>query len=494
MVGNYDQRRNNRWVPGLVAVAFGGFLAWQAGVLPFEFGQTETGQLVTTATPPDFDAIPQFPDASQLTEIENSAAPAQTDAAAADGIPENPFGDNQFPPQQSEPEPGGEVVQAAGTFDAEDPFAKVASNTESNSVPVDNPFEENTGTSSQAETNTPQPNPFRQPATNLTTTQRTPPPTRSAANQTPDFEDPFADPFAPTAANETVTHANVPPAQNSFNPEPGPSRTEHSARPIQQASASRTKDEFNTPRNFSTQPQSRSAELAPTDASLDQFLARVDKLIQEDDYLTAHAELSKTYWAKREWRAAIRTRIEKTARAIYAAPQPHYVTPYVVQPGDQLRLIAKRYKVPWQYLARLNQVDERKVRAGQKLKVNKGPFNAVVDLSNHDLTLHAHGYYVHSYKVGIGKDGSSPVGEFAVKQKVLNPTYYGRDGVIDADDPANPLGEHWIDIGDGFGIHGTIDPDSIGQSKSRGCIRMRNNEVAEVFQMLSVDSTVRIRR
>ena len=38
-----------------------------------------------------------------------------------------------------------------------------------------------------------------------------------------------------------------------------------------------------------------------------------------------------------------------------------------------------------------------------------------------------------------------------------------------------------------MGIHGTIDPNSIGKQESLGCIRMRNEDVAIVFEML-VDS------
>ena len=230
-------------------------------------------------------------------------------------------------------------------------------------------------------------------------------------------------------------------------------------------------------------------------ADIERRIARIDQLLEENDYLTAHSELSKIYWQQSEYRPLIQERIEETARAIYASPQPHFVKPYVVQHGDRLQAIAARYKVPWQYLAALNRVNERKIREGQKLKVNKGPFSAVVDLSEFELTIHAHGFFVHRYTVGIGKKGTSPQGVRTVQQKLVNPTYYGPDGlVIDADDPSNPLGEHWIDLGDSYGIHGTIDAESVGQARSRGCIRMKNEDIAEVFSLLSEGSEVKIRR
>jgi hypothetical protein len=227
-------------------------------------------------------------------------------------------------------------------------------------------------------------------------------------------------------------------------------------------------------------------------------LAEVDRLIGQggpQDYIAAHKELSKLYWDHPEWRDSLQSRIDQTAGSIYFSPQPHYMQPYAVQDGDQLAKVASLYQVPWEFLAELNGTDPRRIRPGQKLKVIKGPFGAVVDLSRHELTVEHHGFVVKRYTVGVGKDGSSPLGEFTVKNKLVNPTYYGPDGhVVDQNDPQNPLGEHWIDLGDSYGIHGTNEPDSIGKSASRGCVRMHNAEVAEVFRFLSVGSKVIIRR
>ena len=105
--------------------------------------------------------------------------------------------------------------------------------------------------------------------------------------------------------------------------------------------------------------------------------------------------------------------------------------------------------------------------------------------------------YVTTFQVGLGKDDSTPTGVWMVEmhKKIKNPTYFSPrgEGVIDADDPKNPLGEFWIGLTgiDGhavgkasYGIHGTIDPNSIGKQESMGCIRMRNEDVARVFELL----------
>jgi len=218
----------------------------------------------------------------------------------------------------------------------------------------------------------------------------------------------------------------------------------------------------------------------------------IDKLIDEGNYVDAQEQLSRWYWQKPAERDQLLPNLNKMAKALYFSPQPHYYDAYVVKPGDQLRNVGQRYKLSWEYLARLNQVEARKIRMGQKLKVIPGPFGAIVFLNRYELVVHLNGCFVKSYRVGVGKDGTSPVGTFTVKNKMVDPTYYGPDGVIAHDDPKNPLGERWIDIGDGFGIHGTIEPESIGKNESRGCIRMLNSEVEEVYDFLVIGSEVKL--
>tara|TARA_R110002095_G_scaffold216596_1_gene214844 strand:- start:4540 stop:5757 length:1218 start_codon:yes stop_codon:yes gene_type:complete len=222
-------------------------------------------------------------------------------------------------------------------------------------------------------------------------------------------------------------------------------------------------------------------------------LIAIDQLIQQRKIIDAHKKLSKIYWDQPDLYPVIKSRIDETARMIYFSPQPHFMTPYEIEPGDQLRKVATQYKITWEYLSKLNQIDPKRIRPGQKLKVIKGPFSAFIDLSDFTLTIHAHGYFVKRYAIGTGKDHSTPTGKFHVKDKLVDPTYYGPDGVIANDDPTNPLGERWIDIGDSYGIHGTIDPASIGKAESKGCVRMLNEHVAEVYDLLGVGSEVVIR-
>lgn len=223
-------------------------------------------------------------------------------------------------------------------------------------------------------------------------------------------------------------------------------------------------------------------------------LGPIDRQIKEGKLVDAHKALSKLYWQQPDMRSRIQERIDGTASAIYFSSQPHIQEPYVVQSGDQLRKIASKYNVSWQYLSQLNRLDPKRLRAGQKLKVVNGPFGAIVTLSDFELVLHHNGQYVRSYRVCIGKSNSSPVGKFKVLNKVVDPQYTDPDGrVIQGGDSKNPLGNRWLDLGDSYGIHGTIEPDSIGKAESRGCVRMLNADVAEVYDMLETGSEVFIR-
>ena len=54
------------------------------------------------------------------------------------------------------------------------------------------------------------------------------------------------------------------------------------------------------------------------------------------------------------------------------------------------------------------------------------------------------------------------------------------------------LGTRRLDLGDGYGIHGTDEPNSIGQSVSHGCVRMFNKDVEQLYPMVPVGTAVYI--
>lgn len=172
---------------------------------------------------------------------------------------------------------------------------------------------------------------------------------------------------------------------------------------------------------------------------------------------------------------------------------------YLVKRGETLEAIAPRYKVPWEILKQINNIgDPKTLQASATIKVVKGPFHAKVYRSTFMMDVYLQNTYVRSYSVGLGKPGyETPKGLWRVRPggKAYATSWRDPDSgiVYQPEDPDYPLGSRWIALDglsgeakgrDGFGIHGTKEPDQIGTAGSRGCIRMFNGEVIQVYNML----------
>ena len=189
---------------------------------------------------------------------------------------------------------------------------------------------------------------------------------------------------------------------------------------------------------------------------------------------------------------------------------------YQVQNGDSLQKIAKLHNITWELLGRMNDIsDPRKLRSGRAIKVVNGPFGAIVNKGKFEMEIWLCGssmpnpgesgsLYVTSFPVGLGKSGSTPTGTWVVTQggKQKNPKFWGAGELppMEADDPQNPLGEFWLALTgidgqaegkESYGIHGTIDPGSIGKEASMGCIRLKAEDIAMVYELL-VDGKSRV--
>lgn len=178
---------------------------------------------------------------------------------------------------------------------------------------------------------------------------------------------------------------------------------------------------------------------------------------------------------------------------------------YVVKSGDNLIKITRNREVAtdWRLIERINGIKGNTLRVGQKLKLVRGPFHAIVHKGDYRLDLFQGSpdvpdswMYIRSFKVGLGTGNSTPVGNFVVKprSKLVNPHWVNPQTgqKFSADDPKNPIGEYWMGIegvGDsktitGYGLHGTIEPDSIGQQKSMGCVRLGDEDIKLLYEML----------
>jgi lipoprotein-anchoring transpeptidase ErfK/SrfK len=115
----------------------------------------------------------------------------------------------------------------------------------------------------------------------------------------------------------------------------------------------------------------------------------------------------------------------------------------------------------------------------------------VVSFPDHKLALVEGDRVIKTYDVAVGAPVSpSPTGDFQITQLLENPTYY-KPGVVIGPGANNPIGPRWIGLNiKGFGIHGTNQPNSIGKNASHGCIRLRNQDVEDLFARVHVGDRV----
>jgi lipoprotein-anchoring transpeptidase ErfK/SrfK len=161
--------------------------------------------------------------------------------------------------------------------------------------------------------------------------------------------------------------------------------------------------------------------------------------------------------------------------------------------GESLYTIAKKYGTTSALIRRMNSLSKDVIYPGMKLKAVNGKFYARVDKSQNTLRLFLNDTPIKTYSVATGKANSTPTGEFMVKDKLVDPTWYKSGAVIEPGSPDNHLGTRWLGFDmPGYGIHGTTEPNLIGQQVSHGCVRMRNEDVEELYDILPQGTKVAI--
>ena len=120
----------------------------------------------------------------------------------------------------------------------------------------------------------------------------------------------------------------------------------------------------------------------------------------------------------------------------------------------------------------------------------------VLRLSDRRVYVYRDDREIASYPVAVGKEGwETPTGDYEVIQLVTNPRWRSPwTGEVFDPGPDSPLGLRWIGFwtdGSNFiGFHGTPTLDSIGQAASHGCVRMRNEDIVALFDVVDMGTQV----
>lgn len=117
----------------------------------------------------------------------------------------------------------------------------------------------------------------------------------------------------------------------------------------------------------------------------------------------------------------------------------------------------------------------------------------IINSRNNTLRYYQSGSLVASYSCATGTSGTpTPQGRFSIFEKLENRPYYKEN--IPGGSPRNPLGRRWMQFkSGGYAIHGTNNDNSIGNNASHGCVRMHNEEVIELYDMVPYGTTVLVK-
>ena len=136
----------------------------------------------------------------------------------------------------------------------------------------------------------------------------------------------------------------------------------------------------------------------------------------------------------------------------------------------------------------------------------------VLDRRRRLLLVIDSGQELRRFPVAVGRPGwETPVGQFEVIERVINPVWkHPATGQLVPAGPENPLGSRWIGFHRdcngrrGFngrsaltvkgcatmGFHGTPNRRSVGQAVSHGCVRLYDEQVRELFELVSMGTPV----
>jgi lipoprotein-anchoring transpeptidase ErfK/SrfK len=131
---------------------------------------------------------------------------------------------------------------------------------------------------------------------------------------------------------------------------------------------------------------------------------------------------------------------------------------------------------------------------------NEPPGTIVVDTPHHYLYLVEDGRRARRYGIGVGRPGFTWSGEHRITAKKEWPDWVPPEEMLQRQPqlprfmpggPTNPLGARALYLGNTlYRIHGSNEPWTIGHNVSSGCIRMRNDDVIDLYTRVKIGTKV----
>ncbi len=182
-------------------------------------------------------------------------------------------------------------------------------------------------------------------------------------------------------------------------------------------------------------------------------------------------------------------------RGLFAPRAVRRAPPVAAQPVSAINpgIPVIRSRIDPQYLPQLVNYDTK-----------EKPGTIVIDTNNRFLYLVMDGGKARRYGVGVGKPGFEWAGEHRITRKAEWPDWTPPSEMVSREaakghylparmdgGPENPLGARAMYLGSSlYRIHGTNAPWTIGNAVSSGCIRLRNEDVVDLYERVKVGTRV----
>jgi len=193
----------------------------------------------------------------------------------------------------------------------------------------------------------------------------------------------------------------------------------------------------------------------------------------------------------------VKSLLGQLAGSVIYSTEHRLEPPYMVQAGERLEMIAKKYDVPWQLLAKINGITSAdQLQPGQQLKVMRGPFSALIDISQRKMTLMLDRRYAGRFTLNLDPNVTVEEGQWEVNQKLLTPANVSLPGAS----PTTSTEERSLMLSSTDAsatqvviLRGSTATNSIADPAGR-VLRLNPTDAADVFDILSLGSKVVIRR
>lgn len=185
---------------------------------------------------------------------------------------------------------------------------------------------------------------------------------------------------------------------------------------------------------------------------------------------------------------------------------------FFARPKDNYYKIGRKFGLSAKYLMSINNVKspylyvKDPVIIKQFIEPESSQTGLIINLPEQKLYHFSDGKLLKTYGVAVGlPTWQTPMGNFSILYKTKAPDWHVPVSIqkemaekgetvkkIVPAGPGNPLGNWWMAIASGIGIHSTNAPSSIGYSVTHGCIRMKPKSAEDLFKKVKVKTPVKI--